>query len=683
MNPRLIFLGVVIAAGAGAAERMTADPREQISALRQEIARHDELYHQKAAPEIGDGEYDQLKQRLAALEHEAPEAARAVPSLPAVGDDRSGLFQTYRHRVPMTSLEKAYSTAELRAFHARLAKAIGHGDLQYVVEPKFDGLAISVTYEKGKLVRAVSRGNGVEGDDLTTNVLQIADLARELRHPGSSIPDRIELRGEIYVPQAEFERVNAEREAKGEPRFANPRNLAAGTVRQVDARDIISRGVRVVFFGLGACEPGESRPKSQSELHATLEKWGLPTIPKFWSARGLDELLRAIEAIDEARARFPFPTDGAVIKLDSSADQREAGAGESGPRWALAYKFAPPRVETELLAITLQVGRTGLLTPVAELAPVQIAGSKVARATLHNRDEIARRDIRIGDFVYLEKAGDVIPAVVGVNLQRRPAAAKPFQFPIACPECYTGLTRGEGEVAVRCPNLACPAQVRRRVEHFASKACLDIEHLGPAMVDALVGNGWVNDVPDLYRLQRSDLLLLGKHNEKSVDRLLAAIEKSKRAELWRVIHGMGLPQVGASTAKDLARQCGNLAGLAEHGPKAVNVLGEPRYQGLIAELIAVGFAPAAATTPATPAEIRMPAALRGKTFVLTGTLPNHTRAQITAKIESAGGKITSTVSPKTDYVIAGAEPGSKWVQAWELGVAILDEAALLKILESK
>jgi DNA ligase (NAD+) len=683
MNSRHVFLCVAIALGAMAAESDVTNPREQISGLRREIARHDELYHRQAAPEISDAEYDRLKQRLAVLERASPEAARSAPPLAEFGDDRSGRFQTFRHRVPMSSLDKAYGTAELRAFHARLAKGIGRDDLEYVVEPKFDGLAISVTYEQGKLVRAVSRGNGIEGDDLTVNFLQIAGVPRELRDAGPARPDRIEVRGEIYVPQAEFERVNAEREAKGEARFANPRNLAAGTVRQIDAREISRRGLRVVFFGLGACEPEESRPHSQRGLHATLEQWGLPTIAKAWPARGLDELLRAVEVIGDARADFPFPTDGAVIKLDAMTDRRAAGSDESGPRWALAYKFAPARVETELLGITLQVGRTGLLTPVAELAPVHVAGTKVTRATLYNRDEIARKDIRVGDFVYLEKAGDVIPAVVGVNLQRRPAAAQPFQFPIACPDCYTGLARVEGEVAVRCPNFACPAQVRRRVEHFASQACLDIELLGPATVDALVGNGWVNDLPDLYRLQRTDLLQLGKHNEKSVDRLLAAIEKSKRAELWRVIHGMGLPQVGASTAKDLARQCGSLAGLAANGPKAVGVLNDPRYQGLIAELIAVGFAPGDVISTGTAKETTEPAPLLGKTFVLTGTLPNHTRAQVTARIERAGGKVASGVSRKIDYVLAGAEPGAKLAQARELGVTVLDEAALLRMLEPK
>jgi DNA ligase (NAD+) len=362
--------------------------------------------------------------------------------------------------------------------------------------------------------------------------------------------------------------------------------------------------------------------------------------------------------------------------LDSLEPQREAETSEATARWALAYKFAPERVETQLRAITLQVGRTGVLTPVAELDPVQLAGSRVARATLHNREEIGRKDIRVGDFVYVEKAGEVIPAIAGVNLARRSADAVPFQFPVACPECYAPLVRSEAEVAIRCPNQNCHAQLQRRVEHFASKACLDIEGLGPAMIDELIGNGWVSDLPDLYRLRRSDLLTLGKNNEKSVDRLLAAIERSKHAELWRVIHGMGLPQVGAATAKDLARQCGSLVALAENGPKAVAVLGEPRYQGLIADLITVGFAPAEGEAT----NLSSAAPLRGKTFLLTGTLPHLTRAQATSRIEAAGGSVIHSVSAKVNFAVVGAEPGAKLAQARALGIEILDEAALLMII---
>jgi DNA ligase (NAD+) len=680
MKPFVVLAALAWAASVHAADIPAAEAQREISTLRREIARHDDLYHRTAAPEITDAAYDRLRQRLMSLEQTYPDAAKSAPPLGDIGDDRSGRFPTLGHRVPMLSLEKAYAQSEVRAFHARLAKALGVTDLEYVVEPKYDGLAVSVTYEKGKLLRAITRGNGREGDEITANVGLIPGVPRELHSgEGRALPELLELRGEIYVPLSEFERVNAERELAGEPRFANPRNLAAGTVRQSDARDVARRGLQVVFFGIGECVPAAARPRSQRELHAAIQAWRLPGVEEFWPARGIDELLRGLDTLGTARSKLAFATDGAVIKLDSVAQQDALGASETAPRWALAYKFAPERVETELLAITLQVGRTGVLTPVAELAPVQVAGSRIARATLHNREEIARKDLRIGDHVYVEKAGEVIPAIVGVNLARRPPAAKPFAFPMACPDCYTGLARSDAEVSVRCPNFGCPAQVRRRVEHFASKGCMDIDGLGPATIESLVGNGWVKDLPDLYRLQRADLLTLGKHTEKSVDQLLAAIEKSKRAELWRVIHGMGLPQVGASTAKDLARQCGTLPGLAEHGPKAAAVLAEPRYQGLIAELISLGLSPG----PGTTTGATKPRPLAGTTFVVTGTLPTLTRAEVVARIEAAGGYVAGAVSPKTDYVIVGEDPGAKLQQARALGISLMDEAALLAMLERK
>ena len=676
MKSFVVVVGLILTVFTRAAEPSPVEVRREIASLRQEIARHDELYHRKTAPEIGDAEYDRLKQRLSSLEQRYPDAAKAEAPLAEMGDDRSGLFQSHRHRVPMQSLEKAYAITDLQAFDARLVKTLGRSDLEYVIEPKYDGLAISVTYEKGKLVRAVTRGNGLEGDDITANVRQIAGLSGELRMTnGVAVPDRIELRGEIFVPNAEFERVNTEREQAGEPRFANPRNLAAGTVRQLDGREVARRGLAIVFFGIGECVPASTRPATLRDLQAAIRAWGLPAIGGIRLAHGVGEMMQAIDELGEARSTLPFATDGAVIKLNSMAKQREVGVGESAPRWAIAYKFAPERVETVLRAITLQVGRTGVLTPVAELTPVEVGGSKVTRATLHNREEIARKDLRVGDSVYVEKAGEVIPAIVGVNLARRPVDAKPFVFPATCPECYTALTRNEADVTVRCPNFDCPAQVRRRVEHFASKACMDIDGLGPAMVEALVANGWVKDLPDLYRLQRADLLTLGKNNEKSVDRLLAAIEKSKRAELWRVIHGMGLAQVGASTAKDLARQCGSLAGLAEHGGNAAAVLLEPRCQGLIAALIAVGLEPRDDALGKAP--------LAGKTFVLTGALPGLTRADAIGRIERAGGKVSGAVTRTTDFVVVGAEPGAKLAQARELGIAVLDEAELRAMLGEK
>jgi DNA ligase (NAD+) len=404
---------------------------------------------------------------------------------------------------------------------------------------------------------------------------------------------------------------------------------------------------------------------------------------------GTEALWRAVQTLETARASFAFPTDGAVVKLDEMAWQREVGVGESAPRWAVAYKFASERAETRLRAITIQVGRTGVLTPVAELEPVTLAGSKVARATLHNRDEITRRDLRMGDFVYVEKAGEIIPALVGVNRARRPAEAVPFVFPTVCPACHTPVVQRAGEVAVRCPGAACPAQLRRRIEHFASKAGVDIEGLGPVMIEALVERGVVKELADLYRLRREDLAALGKNVSKSAERLLGAIEASKRVELARVIYGLGIPQIGAVAAKELARGCGSLEAVAALGNAAAPAgasaavraaaayFAEPRNRTVARELIAVGVRP---TVVAAGAGGR---ALLGKIFVLTGTLPTLSRAQATEKIEAAGGKVSGSVSARTDYVVAGTEPGVKREQARTLKVAVIDEAELLRMIAGK
>ncbi|MBI5382176.1 MAG: NAD-dependent DNA ligase LigA [Opitutae bacterium] len=648
--------------------------QRELAALRAEVARHDALYHQKAAPEISDFAYDQLKRRLRALEAAWPKLARATPAVSEVGDDRTGLFQTYRHRAPMLSLDKTYAEADLRAFQTRLAKQLGAAALAFVVEPKFDGLAVSVTYERGQLVRAVTRGNGVEGDDITANVLALCRLPRRLRATcddgtPNPLPERIELRGELFVTFAEFQRLNAEREAAGETPFAHPRNLAAGAIRQRELPREATRALSVAFYGIGACEPASALPLSQQALHAQMRAWGLPGVAQVWTARGADELWAAVQALARARPGFAFPTDGAVIKLDSFAQQREVGESDHAPRWAIAYKFAPERAETLVRGITVQVGRTGMLTPVAELAPVTLGGSTVARATLHNRAELARLDIRPGDFVSVEKAGEIIPAIVGVNRAHRPADSAPYVFPAVCPACRTPVVARAGEAAVRCPNADCPAQLRRRLEHFASKACLALEGFGPATVDALVTSGRVKTLPDLYRLQRNDLTAAGLGGEKTAERLLATIAASRRAELWRFIHGLGVPQVGATSAKALARQHGSLAALAAEWAEKPELA---PHRAVIAELLAAGVEP----TPPSAAN----ANLAGKTVVLTGTLPSLTRAQATAKIEAAGGKVSGSVSRKTDFVVAGAEPGAKLAQARALGVPVIDEDELLQLL---
>jgi DNA ligase (NAD+) len=672
----------------------------RITFLRTEIARHNALYFQRAAPEITDYEYDQLKRELADLERAFPEEARRAPAAAAeMGDDRSGLFPSYRHRERMLSLDKAYTEAEVREFYARTVRRLGRVENDFVIEPKFDGLAVSVTYEQGRLRRAVTRGDGTEGDDITANVLALRGLPQTLRPAGpegeaNPIPDLVELRGELYVPFEEFQRVNREREAEGLPAFAHPRNLAAGTVKQLDPRDVAARGIAVVFYGLGACEPAAAEPRSQRGLAAQLRAWGLPTVEQQWSARTADEIWAAIRSVGEARRAFPFPTDGAVVKLDAVAGQRELGATATAPRWAVAYKFAPERVATRLRAITIQVGRTGVLTPVGELAPVALAGSTVARATLHNRDEIARRDLRVGDMVWVEKAGEIIPAITGVDLARRPPEARPFVFPSVCPACGTAVVQAAGEVAVRCPNAACPAQLRRRLEHFASKAAVGIDGLGPAMIERLVERGRVRDIADLYRLRREDLATAGGQPGKAADNLIAAIERSKRAELWRFVHGLGLPQVGEATAKELARRFGRLEALAAAtdaefvvdgrsaipgvGDTAARALGAhfrvPANRAVLTDLIAAGV------NPIAPAMAAKSGRLAEKTFVLTGTLPTLSRPQAVARIEAAGGRVRSGVSAQTHFVVAGADAGAKLDHARKLGVRIITEAELLEML---
>ncbi|QYM80831.1 NAD-dependent DNA ligase LigA [Horticoccus luteus] len=675
------------------AHATATEARQRIEGLRAEIAHHDQLYFGQAAPEISDYEYDQLKLTLAAWERAFPQWAEAKGD---IGDDRATGFKTYRHRVRMLSLDKTYSAADVRAFHARVSAALGRDDLGFVIEPKFDGLAVSATYEHGRLVRAVTRGNGREGDDITANALALRHLPRELRRATADgtrnpIPDLIELRGEIYLPRAEFERINREREAAGETPFAHPRNVAAGTIKQQDPAEVKARGLAVVFYGWGAVEPASAAPASQQELHALIRSWALPGVEQVSVGRSADEIWAAIAAMGRVRGAYAFPTDGAVVKLDDVKGQRELGETDRAPRWAIAYKYAPERVETTLRGITIQVGRSGVLTPVAELAPVEIAGSRVARATLHNRDEIARRDLRIGDTVYLEKAGEIIPAIVGINLGRRPATSTTFVFPQTCPACGTKVV--EDGAAVRCPNGDCPVQVRRRVEHFVSKAAMNIDGLGPAMVETLVAHRWVRRFPDLYRLQRADLLTLGGNVERSTDRLLAAIEASKRAELWRLVHGLGIPQVGQATAQRLGAAYETLGALTAASAEDLEARGfapataqavadyfaAPQTRAMLADFRAAGVMPVqrAIATPAERAGV-----LAGKTFVLTGTLPTLTREEAAARITAAGGRVASSVSQKTDFVVAGEGAGAKLERARTLQIRVIDEAELRRLLDT-
>jgi DNA ligase (NAD+) len=676
----------------------------RISRLRAEIAAHDERYYREARPEIGDFEYDALKKELAGLEAQFPELAMVESPTMRVGDDRSEGFVRVKHRLAMTTLDNTYDETELREFHARLVKALGTDDLAYTVEPKIDGVAVSLTYENGKLTRAVTRGDGEEGDDVTVNVKTIRGLPHTLKASDAPVDDLfaatfpavIEIRGEIFLRDEEFTRINQIQEEAGEALYANPRNLAAGTLKQLDSKLVATRRLEIVLYGLGACDPAPARFDSQSTFQAQLRAWGLPVVEKFWSVRGIDAVWAAIGELDAMRRGFAYATDGAVVKLDLFSQQLVVGyrgAGQAArklsPRWACAYKFAPDRAETRINAISLQVGRTGAVTPVAELEPVLLAGTTVKRATLHNADEIARKDVRVGDTVLVEKAGEIIPAVIEVVMAKRTPECVAYVFPTECPVCATPLVREEGGVKWMCPNAACPEKVRRKIEHFASKASLDIDGLGEEVVDLLLTKGLIKTIPDIFRLKKEDLLPLKKSGEVWAGNLIKGIAARKTADLWRVIHGLGIPQVGAASAKDLARRFRSLDALASaslndlvqidgFGEKTAEAVrtwfGDEVNRVMVKDLQAAGVA------PAPPAEAAAGAALAGKTVVLTGTLPTLSREQATEMIEAAGGKVSGSVSRKTHYVLAGEEAGSKLEKAKTLGVPVLDEAGFRALL---
>jgi DNA ligase (NAD+) len=671
----------------------------RMARLRAEIAHHDELYYRKAAPEITDAAYDELKRTLVALEEIHPAYAGDGSPTDSLGDDRTGKFPLYRHRERMLSLEKSYSEVELRAFQARLAHQLHRDDLLFVIEPKFDGLAISVTYEKGKLVRAVTRGNGIEGDDVTANVRTIPELPLELKAVTADgrnpIPDIVELRGEIYLPLAEFERLNHEREAAGETPFSHPRNLAAGTLKLLDPREVAERKLAVVFYGWGAWEPRATQPISQRALHDQIRAWGLPGVERIAVTRTADEMWAAVQAFDRDRSSRPFPVDGAVVKLDSVSDWSKLGASDHAPRWAMAYKYAAERVETRLLAITLQVGRTGVLTPVAEFAPISLGGSIVMRATLHNRAEIARNDIRIGDFIFVEKAGEIVPAVVGVNTARRMPGSQPFVFPVNCPACESVLTAEQDAAAVRCANPDCPAQLQRRLQHFASNEAMDIEGLGPAAIASLVERGRVKSFADLYHLKPEDFAASDSGKLRTAQRTLAAIDRSRHAELWRVIYGVGISRVGLVTSRELARQFGRLDVLMEAdiddliaanftaatAAAVVAYFADHSNATVIADLLAAGLGHSStlgggAVTPRS-------SIFAGKAFVITGVLPHLSRAQATGEITAAGGRVVGKLTRKTYVLLAGEGSGKKRETAAALGVSVMNEAEFLGRLQSK
>ncbi len=673
---------------------MPETPREQITRLRQEIQRHEELYRKKHAPEISDFEFDKLVDHLADLERQFPN--EAGPDL-GIGDDKSDGFQQADHRAPMLSLDNTYDEADFRAFGERLYKALGGSGLEFIVEPKVDGVAVSLTFEKGRFVRAVTRGNGARGDDVTANVSLIRSIPRTLQ----GAPDFLEVRGEIYMELAEFQRLNREREAEGEQLYANPRNLAAGTVKLLDTEEAKRRQLSIVCYGLGACEPTNAFA-SLKEFKQKLADWGFPIRDDIAVQQGVDAAWQAIQQLDLLRRDLPFPTDGAVVKVNRLEDQRRAGTTSKFPHWAVAFKFPPDQAETILRSISMQVGRTGAITPVAELDPVLLAGSTVARATLHNADEIARKDIREGDTVRIQKAGEIIPQVLSVVLAKRPADSQPFNFEARLKELGLDAVRVGDEAAYKLRAPSRDMKIRRLV-HFACKQCLDIDGLGDAVAEQLIDLGLVDAPVDTLKLNRGEWMMLEGFKEKSVDNMLAGLEQAKQRELWRAIHALGIPNVGMQTAKDLARHFKSMDALEAAQPSdllhtkvgkkggvsyesvisgvgvevsesILSFFSDPNHRDWVQAMRAAGLnlVEAASTTAVT--------GIAGKTFVLTGTLPSLGRDEARDLIEKAGGKVSGSVSKKTDYVVAGEEAGSKLTKAQELGVTILDEAGLRALL---
>lgn len=661
--------------------------KERIRRLRELIQHHDTLYYKKAAPEISDFEYDFLKKELEALEKPLPHSEKSISPTQVVGDDRLPEFTPYIHKKPMSSIDNSYDKEELFEFDKRLHRLLGEHPFHYVVEPKIDGVAVSLSYEKGNLIRAATRGDGTTGDDITVNAKTIHTLPLHLK--GSHFPDFIEIRGEIYINQREFERINKLREKEGLALYANPRNLAAGTVKLLDPKETRQRKLSIVAYGIGYCKPDFF--KTQTEVHHALKKWGLPVHEKYWTVHSIEAAWESVQELYEIKNDFDYSTDGAVIKLDDLKLQEDAGSTAKAPRAMIAYKFAPEQAKTLLKEITIQVGRTGVLTPVAEFEPVHLAGTTVSRATLHNEDELKRKEIRVGAHVIIEKAGEIIPAVVGTVKDKLWQSAHPYHFPTKCPACGTQAIRLPGEVAWKCPNASCPPQVRRRIIHFASRSAMDIENLGKAVVDQLVTNHFCQHIADLYNLTETQLIPLEHFAEKSAKNLVTAIQDSKNQPLWRLIHGLGIENVGQQGSKDLAKHFNSLQSLMKAtiedliaiegiGPiVAESILAffkESHNQKIIQKLIQYGL-----NTESSTYTTALSQTLSGKTFVITGTLPTLSRDQAKELIESHGGHVSASVSKKTHYLLAGESPGSKFDKAKKLNIEILSEEDLHKLLQ--
>ena len=668
---------------------MKAEAAARAAELRTQLAQHDYRYYVLDDPQVPDAEYDRLMRELRALEAADPTLITPDSPTQRVSGTPSSAFGEVVHRVPMLSLDNAFTEEDLSAFDRRIHERLGlTGELEYVAEPKLDGLAVTVIYRDGQLAQAATRGDGVTGEDVTANVRTIRAVPQRLR---GTAPALLEARGEVFMLIGGFERMNEQARARGEKVFVNPRNAAAGSLRQLDPRITAARPLTALFYALGALE-GAPLPAGQLELLQWLRALGLPVSPEVRPVKGVGGCLAYYRDLGARRSALPYQIDGVVYKLERRADQERLGYLSRSPRWAIAHKFPADEALTQVKGVEFQVGRTGALTPVARLEPVFVSGVTVSNVTLHNIDEVRRKDVRVGDTVIVRRAGDVIPEVVSVIMERRPAGTVPVALPQRCPVCQSPVLRVEGEAVARCTGgFTCRAQRQEALRHFASRRALDIEGLGDKLIEQLVEHEQLRSPADIYALTLPQLAQLERMGEKSATNLLAAIEKSKHTTLPRLLFGLGIRDVGEATALALARHFGTLERLMQ--ADAATIQQVPDVGPIVAAHVAAFFASDdhrrvikalqakgvkwPQMTPAPPAADP----LAGKTFVLTGTLTGLTREQATEALSARGAKVAGSVSKKTHYLVAGAEAGSKLTRARELGVRVIDEQQLLRLLE--
>lgn len=659
-----------------------ARAEQEIKRLRQELNEHNYRYYVLAQPTISDYEYDQLLARLAELEAQFPDLITPDSPTQRVGGQPLEGFASVVHDPPMLSLDNCYSYDELREFDQRIRRSVAKPE--YLVQQKIDGVAVSLRYEEFVLVQAATRGDGITGDDITANIRTISSIPLRLRQEREDFV-RFEVRGEVYMPRERFAQLNREREEEGQPTFANPRNATAGTLKLLDPKLVRQRGLE--YFVHTIPRPVGRDMKTDKQVLEVLTELGFRIVPESVLFSDIEEVINYCESWAERRRELPYDVDGMVVKVNSFSDREELGMTGKSPRWAVAYKYPPEEKETRVLRIDFNVGRLGTVTPVAVLEPVQLSGTTVTHSTLHNFEEMKRLDIAVGDTVLVHKAGEIIPQVIRVT--RRPPDRKPVQFPKRCPACGTKLFREADEVAWRCVNASCPAQLLARIIHFGSRQAMDIEGLGPKLAEQMIAAGLVRNVADLYELQRDALLGLERMGEKSVDNLLNAIEKSKSRPFSRVLFALGIRHVGVHVARILAQKFGSLEHLAKASEE--EIARTPGIGPVVAESLRHFFADAENRKlleklrqhglRLTESEVRRPQVLAGKKFVLTGTLERMTREQATELILSLGGAVSSSVSRKTDYVVCGSAPGAKYDKARSLGVKILTEEEFYKLIE--